>query len=91
MSFAIWITIIGTLLVGMAVFGTVLKRLPLSASMVYLGVGYVLGPTGWGLTSPDPATEGIVLERASEIALLISLFGAGMKLSLPLTDRRWHL
>ena len=91
MTFAIWISIVGALLIAVALFGTVLKRLPVSTSMVYLGVGLLLSPAGWGLMSLDPFSNAVLLERAAEIALLISLFAAGMKLSLPLSDKHWHL
>ena len=91
MSFAIWILIVGALLIAVALFPTVLKRLPLSASMLYLFAGIALGPAGWGLMSPDPFRYSVLLERATEIAVLISLFAAGMRLSLPLSDKRWQL
>ncbi|RPI47874.1 MAG: sodium:proton antiporter [Betaproteobacteria bacterium] len=91
MSFAIWIFIVGALLIAVALFGTVLKRLPLSTSMVYLAVGLALSPEGWGLVSLDPFHHSVLLERAAEIAVLISLFAAGMKLSLPFSDKHWHL
>jgi sodium/hydrogen antiporter len=91
MTFAIWISIVGALLIAVALFGTVLKRLPVSTSMVYLAVGLLLSPDGWGLMSLDPFSNAVLLERAAEIAVLISLFAAGMKLSLPLSDKHWHL
>jgi NhaP-type Na+/H+ or K+/H+ antiporter len=91
MSFAIWILIVGALLIAVALFPTVLKRLPLSASMLYLAAGAALGPAGWGLMNPDPFSHSVLLERAAEIAVLISLFAAGMKLSLPFSDKRWQL
>jgi len=83
MSFAIWVFIVGALLIAVALFGTVLRRLPLSTSMVYLAVGFALSPAGWGLMTADPFENSVLLERAAEIAVLISLFAAGMKLSLP--------
>ena len=42
MTYAIWALIIGTLLILMALSGTLLKRLPLSTAMLYLAVGYGL-------------------------------------------------
>jgi hypothetical protein len=44
LSVAAWCLVIGGLLVAMALAGSVLKRLPLSASMFYLALGFVLGP-----------------------------------------------
>jgi len=91
MIYAIWALVIGTLLTTMALSGTLLRRLPLSASMLYLAVGYALGPAGWGLMSPDPLRNSIALERVAELAVLISLFTVGLKLGLPFSDKGWRL
>ncbi|MCK9984247.1 MAG: sodium/hydrogen antiporter [Azoarcus sp.] len=91
MSFAIWALIIGVLLITMALSGTSLKRLPLSTAMLYLVAGFGLGPAGWALLSPDPLTYAVILERVTELAVLISLFAVGLKLGLPLSDKGWRL
>ncbi|KXB30654.1 sodium:proton antiporter [Dechloromonas denitrificans] len=91
MSFALWALVIGALLVTMALAGSMLKRLPASASMFYLAVGYGLGSADWGPTPPDPQSYAAILERVSEVALLISLFSVGLKLGLPLSNRQWYL
>lgn len=87
--FELWTLIVGALLIGMALSGTVLKRLPVSSALLYLGIGYGLGPAGLALMSPDPLGYPILLERMAEIAVLISLFAVGLKLELPLANRRW--
>lgn len=91
MSFAIWAIIIGTLLTTMALSGSLLKRLPLSTAMLYLAAGVGLGSAGWALMTPHPIQDATVLERVTEVAVLISLFAAGLKLGLPLSDRHWRL
>ena len=91
MSFAIWALIIGALLITMALAGTTLRRLPLSTAMLYLVAGYALGPAGLGLMSPDPLNNTSFLEGVAEAAVLISLFAVGLRLGLPLSDRRWLL
>lgn len=91
MSFAIWALIIGALLITMALSGTSLRRLPLSTAMLYLAAGFGLGPAGWAFMAPNPLTYSVILERASEVAVLISLFTVGLKLGLPLSDRGWRL
>lgn len=91
MIFAIWALIVGALLIAMALFGTSLRRLPLSTAMLYLGAGVGLGPAGLGLLTPDPVVWSGVLERVAEVAVLISLFSVGLKLGLPLSDRGWRL
>lgn len=91
MTFAIWSTVIGALLVTMAVFGSRLKRLPLSTSMLYLAAGFAIGPAGAGLLVLHPFDDAVLIERSTEIAVLVSLFASGMKIKLPLTDARWRL
>lgn len=91
MSFAIWAVIIGALLITMALSGSLLKRLPLSTAMLYLAAGIAIGPLGVGLMAPDPLLHSTVLERLTEVAVLISLFAAGLKLGLPLDNKHWRM
>jgi len=87
----LWFVITGALLVGFALAGTVLKRLPVTPSMFYLAAGAWLGPWGVGLLHIDALDDTAMLELLTEIAVIISLFTAGLKLRLPLTDRRWRV
>ena len=91
MSFAQWCVLIGAVLVLMALFGTVLKRLPLTASMFYLALGYVLGPSLLDVLQLPSLRDAAILERITEAAVVISLFTAGLKLRVPLSERRWRL
>ncbi len=91
MTFAIWSTVIGALLVVMAVLGSRLKRLPLSTSMLYMAAGFAIGPKGAGLLALHPFEDAVMIEHAAEIAVLVSLFASGMKIKLPLSDLRWRL
>lgn len=91
MTFTIWALIIGVLLIVMVLSGTLLKRLPLSTAMLYLAVGFTLGPAGWAVLTPHPLDHAALLERVAEVAVLISLFSVGLKLGLPLSNRHWLL
>ena len=86
----IWFVIAGVLLIGIALTGSVLSRLPVTTAMFYMGAGAILGPWGLGLLRIDAVDDAAVLERLTEIAVIISLFTAGLKLRLPLRDRRWR-
>jgi NhaP-type Na+/H+ or K+/H+ antiporter len=90
-SFATWAMIIGVLLIAMVLSSSLLKRLPLSTAMLYLAVGIGLGPCGWALLRPAPLQHAAMLELTTEIAVLLSLFAAGLKLGLPLSDRHWQM
>jgi len=91
MPFTIWYLVAGLLFVGMALGGSVLKRLPLTTSLLYLAVGFAVGPHGLGLLDIHPLTESAFLERLTEVAVIVSLFTAGLKLRVDWRDRRWWL
>jgi sodium/hydrogen antiporter len=91
MSVPEWALFIGVLLLAMTLTGTSLRRLPLSSPMVYLALGWLLGPQVTNVLRPDPYAHVALLERLSELALLISLFTVGLRLEVPLRDVRWRL
>lgn len=90
-TFTLGCIIVGTLLIAKTLGGSFIARLPLSAAMLYLAVGVAIGPWGWGLLKLDAFKNTVLLERLTEVALLVSLFTAGMKLELPLKDKRWRI
>ena len=90
-AFNLGALIIGLLLIIMTMGSSFVSRLPLSAAMLYLGAGIAIGPLGLGLVRLDALENRVLLERVTEIAVLISLFTAGMKLELLVDDRRWRI
>lgn len=91
MTLPAWSLLVGVLLLAMVLAGTLLDRLPLSSAMVYLALGWLLGPDVADVLRPDPLRHAALLERLAEGALLISLFAVGLRLGVPLRDRRWRL
>ena len=91
MDFATWSAVIGLLLIVMALSATVLSRLPLSTSMLYLLAGVAASPLWLGWSHLGPATHTQVLERVAEVVVLLSLFTSGLKMSVGLGDGRWLL
>lgn len=75
----------------MALIPSRLKGWPLTTSTIYLGIGVAFGPLLFDKISLSPTQNGELLERLTEIAVLISLFGAGLKLRLPFSDGRWKI
>jgi sodium/hydrogen antiporter len=80
MQGAVWFVLVGLLFVGMALARSVVRRLPLSTAMLYLAAGAALGPHGAGLLDMDVYEQSHVWERVTEVAVLVSLFAAGLKL-----------
>jgi len=91
MDFATWSAVIGLLLIVMALSATVLSRLPLSTSMLYLLAGVAASPLWLGWSHLGPASHTQVLERVAEVVVLLSLFTSGLKMSVGLGDGRWLL
>lgn len=89
MSIATWVLLGGLILIAMMLIGTLVTRLPLSGAMIYLGLGVLLSPYGFGVLDLDPIAQSAPLELVAEAALLISLFSVGLKLEVPILDRRW--
>jgi NhaP-type Na+/H+ or K+/H+ antiporter len=69
---------------------TALKRLPFTPAIIYLMVGILLGPTLLKLFYFDPLKQSALLELLTEIAVLISLFSAGVKMPVPVKWRNWR-
>jgi NhaP-type Na+/H+ or K+/H+ antiporter len=88
---AYWFTTAGVLLVGIVLASTLLRRLPISTAIIYLGVGLLLGPSALGLLSWDAVSEAEILKYISEVAVIVSLFTVGLKWRTPLTAEFWSL
>jgi NhaP-type Na+/H+ or K+/H+ antiporter len=88
---AFWFLLVGVLLIVIALLGRFLDRLPVSPAMIYLLVGFGLGPAGMNALELHPLRELGWLQTLTEVALLIALFTVGVKLRVPIGDRRWSL
>ena len=75
------------LLVSWAPVG--LKRLPLTLAILCVAVGVVVFSTGLLAFNPDPRTWDTATERLTELVVIISLMGAGLKLDRPVGWRNW--
>lgn len=84
-----WFLLIGSLMLARGIAATTISRLPFTSSMVYLAVGVVLGPMVLNLFSFDAVQNSKVLETLTEVAVLISLFSAGVKMPVPFILKRW--
>lgn len=89
MSTTAWFILIGCLMLARGLGADGIARLPLTSAMAYLGVGLLLGPMFLGLFSFDLVRQAPLLETLTEIAVLISLFSAGVKMPVPFSLARW--
>jgi NhaP-type Na+/H+ or K+/H+ antiporter len=88
-SSAIWFALVGAILIIMTIVSASLKRLPLTAAIIYLVLGILLGPVAFNVISIDPFSQASILRSLAEIAVVVSLFTAGLKLRLPIGFPEW--
>ena len=89
-SHAQWFLMVGGLLLVMGLSSPNLKRLPVTSAIIYLAVGVLVGPTILDLFHFNPLKESALLEVLTEVAVLISLFSAGVKMPAPINLRLWR-
>lgn len=90
MTFEAWITLVGVLLLAMALSSAWVQRLPISTAAIYLAVGALIGPWALDLVRVDVVTHAPLLQRLTEVAVVLSLFIGGLRLRLPVTHRAWR-
>jgi sodium/hydrogen antiporter len=90
MTNAQWFLLVGSLLLVMGLTVTVLKRSPITAAIVYLLVGLLVGPSGLQWFHFNPLKQSALLEVLTEVVVLISLFSAGVKMPVPFRLAQWR-
>ncbi|MBB3232806.1 cation:proton antiporter [Halomonas stenophila] len=90
MTAATWFILIGTLLLVVGFTFSYFKRVPATSAILYLMIGFIFGPMGFGLFHFNSLEESALLEFLTEIAVLISLYCAGVKMPAPVTIKRWQ-
>ncbi|WP_335999347.1 cation:proton antiporter [Halorientalis halophila] len=85
---------VGLVIVGLAIFAAVLlPRLlmekPLSLPIIYVAAGFVLFSLPHGVGPPDLVNNPAVVEHLTELVVIISLIGAGLKIDRPFSWGGW--
>ncbi|MEO8891442.1 MAG: sodium:proton antiporter, partial [Coleofasciculaceae cyanobacterium] len=87
-TYILYLLVIGLLLLGITLGSGWISRLPLSYALIYLVVGILLGPYGFKLIEIRPDTN--FLLRLTEIVVIVSVFGCGLKMNRPLKLWAWN-
>ena len=86
------LVVAGLVILGGAVALSLQKGRPFSAALIYVTVGVLAGLAlrAIGVNWYDPIDDAVLFSRAAELAVIVSLFGAGVKLDRPLTWAAWR-
>ncbi|WP_454828485.1 cation:proton antiporter [Pseudoxanthomonas wuyuanensis] len=90
-SYKLALTLVGLALLGAAWLPHLLKRQPLTFPMLYVGVGVALYALPLPLPPADPIRFPVIAEHLTELAVLVALVGAGLRIDTVFGWRRWRL
>lgn len=89
-SYIIIITLIGFAALGMAWMPALSKRTRISYAILYVLLGMIIYLAfGWLLPLPDPLSESELTVHLTELVVIISLMGTGLKIDTPFSFKRW--
>jgi NhaP-type Na+/H+ or K+/H+ antiporter len=71
-----------------ALFPVIFKRTSISLPMLQVSFGLMMGYWWTSLSFLDPINNGVIIEKLTEIVILVSLVGAGIKID---TEFSWQL
>ena len=71
-----------------ALFPVIFKRTSISLPMLQVSFGLIMGYWWTSLSFLDPINNGVIIEKLTEIVILVSLVGAGIKID---TEFSWQL
>lgn len=90
--YKLWLFAIGVVVLMVAWLPLLLKKLPLSLPIIFVGMGMaIFAFTPLAMFSPHPVESPVLIEKATEFIVIISLMGAGLKIGRPLTIANWSL
>ena len=83
---------LGGLILLVAWLPLILRQLPLSLPILCVGIGMaVFSWTVFADYAPHPAKSPVLVEKASELIVIVSLMGAGLKIDRLLGWQSWNL
>ena len=89
MEYFVVLAVLGIAVLAAAVLPSALHRLPLSMPIIAVGVGVVVFSLPLGLDGPRPGADDDITERLTELVVIVSLTGAGLKLRRTVGWRSW--
>lgn len=84
------LVVVGLAVLGVAVLPRLLAGQPLSYPIVFVVLGYLLFQLPTGLGAPNAVRDSVLIERVSELAVIVALTGAGLTLNRRPGWERWR-
>lgn len=88
-NYIIVIVVLGVGCLGMAWMPALTKRAYISYSIIYVLFGFALYSLIGGLPEADPMHEENITMRLTEMVVIVSLMGTGLKMNEPFSFKKW--
>lgn len=89
-NYNLFLLICGTAFLLGALFPVIKKFAPISLPMIQVTFGLAMGYWWTSLSFLNPLESGVIIEKLTEIVVLVSLVGAGIKIDTPLSWKAWQ-
>ena len=87
--YVLTLAFVGAAILGASVLPVLLAGRPMSFPIIYVGLGMAVFALPLRLPTVDPLAEGDVVERMTELAVIVSLMGAGLKIDRQIGWSSW--
>ena len=85
-----WLLLAGVLLLATSLLGGWMRKTPLTPFALYAATGILVGPWVAGVASIDLVKGAWLIERITEVALVVSLFVGGLRLRVVWHGASWR-
>ena len=90
-TYIIILTVVGLSALAMAWLPGLLEKLPVSYSIIFVTVGFLLYYFTPLLPDPDPLQNEELTVRLTEIGVIITLMGTGIKINRAISWKNWKI
>lgn len=90
-NYVLILTILGLAAFGMAWMPLITKKLKISYSVIYVALGALMYAFIDTLPDPNPTRENLITLRLTELVVIISLMGVGLKIDQRFSFKAWAI
>lgn len=88
-NYDLWLIILWIAFFATSVLPGLISSYPFSTPIKLLILGYAVVALPFGQEAPDTIEQGDITEHLTELVVIISLMGAGLKLNRPPSFKGW--